>query len=886
MLRLTTFGGLGLSRDGAPVTGAAAQRSRLALLALLATAGPAGVSRDKLVVLLWSESDVERARHALKQAVYALRRELGDVDFISGTASLSLNAEHITSDIQDFDAAFSVRNFAAAAALYSGPFLDGVHLRDSGEFERWCDEHRERYARLRATAVEQLARECETRGGWRDAANHWRTLAAAEPYSGQLAHALILALAESGDTAAALTQYRVHETLLHEEVGTAPEPTLTSLANALRAGKWHRTAPTVSTAVIQTQAPDSGEAGLVQTLAAPPAAVAPLAQRTGTRRKLVVGSALGLLALGAAALAIPYAGLDANSKAAFRTIRTRPAAALDPRQIVVAPFENKTGDPSLDVLGEQIADWFARELSEAEFAVVDARTARLGTKIVDSIPAVLRPRDRHIALGQETGSAYAVVGSYYKQGDTLLEANISVIDVRTQQARKMLGPFHGSRRNADAFIVDMLKPTVGYLASDVDTSAGALTLKYSSPPSLEAFTRMSRAWERFFESPRDTATVFAELDSAANLDSTYATPLLMKAFMLDSKSRWPDVAQLVARVRPLVPNMSRLDKAAFDLLETDLRGDALARLGVAQRLRKLSPGSGEMPLLLVVSSLYTGRTGNALQALSLTDPNRGVNLVAPTYLEWGALAQHAAGNLAAEEKLAREMLRRFSHHPPATLALVMFLARRNDKALRAAVNRGYPAAKGTANVWIDTAGNRLELMLLAGRELRAHGHLAAADSFFHSLAAELQTLPSTATIDQLRRQAHAFYESRDFARAARAFAQIVARDSLDIESEGRLATSAVRMGDTATAERIDRKLAALNRPYLMGFALRWRANIAAVRGRHEQAVLFLERAVRQGHRLIDTPIHLNVHQDVDYLETQLHPAFAAMFKSLAESPTR
>ena len=88
MLRLTTFGGLALSRDGVALTGAAAQRSRLSLLALLATAGPTGFSRDKLLLYLWPESDEERARHALKQAVYSLRRELGSEEVIVGTASL------------------------------------------------------------------------------------------------------------------------------------------------------------------------------------------------------------------------------------------------------------------------------------------------------------------------------------------------------------------------------------------------------------------------------------------------------------------------------------------------------------------------------------------------------------------------------------------------------------------------------------------------------------------------------------------------------------------------------------------------------------------------------------------------------------------------------
>src|SRR5260370_31837667 len=155
-MRLTTFGGLALSRDGTPLTGPAAQRSRLSLLAVLATAGPTGFSRDKLLVHLWPESDEERARHALKQAVYSLRRELGTDEVIVGTASLSLNPSIITSDARDFEAAIAAGDYAEAAALYNRPFLDGFHLKDSVEFERCSGAQRARYPHIWTTAIDRI----------------------------------------------------------------------------------------------------------------------------------------------------------------------------------------------------------------------------------------------------------------------------------------------------------------------------------------------------------------------------------------------------------------------------------------------------------------------------------------------------------------------------------------------------------------------------------------------------------------------------------------------------------------------------------------------------------------------------------------------------------
>ena len=55
VLRLRMLGGLSVSRDGRAVSGALAQPRRLAVIALLARAGPAGAPRDKIVATLWPD---------------------------------------------------------------------------------------------------------------------------------------------------------------------------------------------------------------------------------------------------------------------------------------------------------------------------------------------------------------------------------------------------------------------------------------------------------------------------------------------------------------------------------------------------------------------------------------------------------------------------------------------------------------------------------------------------------------------------------------------------------------------------------------------------------------------------------------------------------------
>jgi tetratricopeptide (TPR) repeat protein len=131
--------------------------------------------------------------------------------------------------------------------------------------------------------------------------------------------------------------------------------------------------------------------------------------------------------------------------------------------------------------------------------------------------------------------------------------------------------------------------------------------------------------------------------------------------------------------------------------------------------------------------------------------------------------------------------------------------------------------------------------------------------------------------------ARAWYEAGAYQQALTAFSAMLARDSTDLEAMGRIATASSRLGDRATAKRIDDRLRVMKGPYLMGAPLRWRAAIAATQGRTDEAVALLETAVRQGHRLMDTPPNLTVHLDADFVGIEKTPAYRAMLQALAEA---
>lgn len=232
---LKLLGGCSLERvDGEPHTGRVAQRRRLACLAVVAAAGRSGITRDRLVALLWPESASEPARHRLADTLHVLRAALGEDAVRAIGERVVLDTDAVACDLREFDEAMRRGDAAAAVAAYGGPFLDGFHIPDAPEFERWADGDRERVAHDLARALQSLAEQSEAAGDQGAAVGWWRRLAAHEPYSARVVLRLMRALEAAGDRAGAIRHAALHAALLRDEIDAEPDAEVLSLAERLR----------------------------------------------------------------------------------------------------------------------------------------------------------------------------------------------------------------------------------------------------------------------------------------------------------------------------------------------------------------------------------------------------------------------------------------------------------------------------------------------------------------------------------------------------------------------------------------------------------------------------------------------------------------------------
>ena len=234
-LRLHTFGAVYLERDRLPLGGAHTQRRRLALLAYLAASNRVVVTRDKLIGLFWPESDEAGGRHSLSQLLYALRHDLGADTLRVDHETVSLNPAMLESDVHTFDLALRAGQLQQAVQEYSGPFLDGFHIDDAPEMERWIESERAHRESQCARALEKLAADAEGKGDRHRAHEWWHRRAAIDPTDGRVTLSLMKSLVAIGDREGAIRAARMYETLMREELDAEPDRAVSQLAVDLRA---------------------------------------------------------------------------------------------------------------------------------------------------------------------------------------------------------------------------------------------------------------------------------------------------------------------------------------------------------------------------------------------------------------------------------------------------------------------------------------------------------------------------------------------------------------------------------------------------------------------------------------------------------------------------
>lgn len=493
---LRFLGGATIEGPEGPLTGRAAQRHRLALLALLA-ATPGGLNRDKVIAYLWPESPDDRARRLLSDSLYRIQKALGERAVQAAGEELRLDPDAVPSDVAAFMMAREHGDWQRAVDAYAGPFLDGFHLANAAPFEDWADGERRRFAQAYLDALEGLA-EAHTEAGDRAAAVAcWRRCAAQDPYNSRIAVRLMEAYEAAGNRAGALRHARIHEQLLEQEFGTAPAPDVLSLTARLR------DASSDSAAVAEqegrpTDRPErSPSPGPSEPTEPPAIRPAPTAPRRPLLRRRQWSAVIVVL--------VVAAGL-------WWVIRSTTApAATGPPSVAVLPFTNLSDDDESLYFADGITEDILTDLSRLVGLRVVARSSVMPYRNAN------RPLDE---IARELGVTHVLQGSVRRSDDAVRIA-VQLVDVE-QEANIWAQSY--DRPLADIFAVqsDIARRVAGALHTRL-TSGAAARLDRVPTDDVVAYNFYLRGryfWHR--RTQADLADAAGFFQRAVERDSAYA----------------------------------------------------------------------------------------------------------------------------------------------------------------------------------------------------------------------------------------------------------------------------------------------------------------------------------------------------------------------------
>ncbi len=815
-IRLRTLGSPSVLVDGTERGEMRARPVRLALLLYLAM--ERDVSRDRVMALLWPESDKERARQALRQTLYALRQDLGEEwleaegDTLRATASLQADAR------EAFEA-MDAHDPERFAHLYRGGFLEGFHLAESQPFQLWCDQWRARLERFNRQARRALIDERVHSGDLTAALAEARRWLDLDPLEDEAQHRVLELLFRLGQGEEAVREYERYTALLAreglepldetralmEEIGSAG-----SALDPLDAGPGEaESVPGKPTA--STSGQDPGDAG--------------------------TGRWIPLLRLGLPLLAV--AGIVAGLLLFRGRGEDTATPPLVPERVLVLPLTNQTADSSLTDIGLLAQEWITHGV------------AHMGT--LRAVPSmdVLQMLEagmsgERAAQAREAGTL--VSGRFFRVGDSL-EFHVRVTDLARGELWHVLDPVRVAPGDLESGLRDLRDRVTGGLAVRFVPGSALPEPSVLDPPNYPAFQAFMQGVGSVARGNWEGA--LPHVQRAARLDTTFYRAHLYVAAALHGDGEHARADSVLHALARKQDHFSPYERLIFRNVRGALRGDWDGRLTSAWEAARLDPG-GTLHYLSASIALGAGRPREALELYADLDLECpwAPELLIP-WASWTA-AHHLLGHHDLELEAAKSAR---GLHPNRLEALFL--------ELRALAGLGHleelrALLAETSDIPPEPEWNPGLVLYRTAVELRAHGHAPVAQEVLASALAWFEGRPGAErdSPSHQRRYVDALLLADRLQESAATLDGLRQEDSISVDLLGREAVLAARTGRDTRLRLLLAALEGKRGPYGFGTVDYWRSAVAAWSGRAEEALSHLRNSLAQGH-----PRGIELHAD-------------------------
>ncbi len=535
-----------------------------------------------------------------------------------------------------------------------------------------------------------------------------------------------------------------------------------------------------------------------------------------------------------------------------RQVATGPT---QPVRVLVATFDNRTGDPSLEYLGHTAATSISEGLVQT--GVVEVVTHSVGRAAggrVDHGSGV----SELLAVASEAGASILLAGSFRTQSDSL-HIEVRLLGVSEGTVLNVIPDEAGPLANPSVAIAKTRSRVMGALAARADPTIGREARTHA--PTYEAYQEYAAGMKLFGE---QTTRALEHFERAAELDPAFSVARVWQMGALHTLGRYAESDSLIQNVLSQPGYVTPHAKLMVEAVAAMYRSDFEQSLRRLREYVRLEPEHWWAKRLLGLMALRLNRPREAIEvcgALVKQGPETDAYVESWTY---GGLsnAYHMLGEFERELETARQAIEAFPD--------MLWIRSREVRAL-AALGRAEEIHRIIEECSRTPAGHGSVwgVMITAIDELKAHGY-AEESAALAEEALEWQrnrvTVEGSAV--ESRRLARSLFCAGHWEEAHALYEELALADPDNIDNQGYLGVLAARMGNRERALHIKKALLARDVPYELGSDTYWAACIAAQLGEREEAMDLLRRAFTEG-----ADIGLLVHRDPDFEPLWDYPPF-------------
>lgn len=280
--------------------------------------------------------------------------------------------------------------------------------------------------------------------------------------------------------------------------------------------------------------------------------------------------------------------------------------ALEDARIAILPFENKTNDPDLDMLGEMAADWIISGLMNLDnMKLVSSQTVKNHISYAE----VSMENQEGPTFFDRTGADKIIQGNYYEQGNQIVFHG-QLIDVISGNIEHVLPEVVGEKSNLNEIVVELQKRIMTmFIKDDWDANSRA--------PNYDAYKKFQEGLAFY---GKDHSQLRKLLTESINIDSTYISPYAFILSTYESSGSSEQYDSVLTIVKQRFAHAGAWEATFINFLDANLNGTLETQYAATKKLYIRDPKNYIWNFRMGLYTYKMNKPHEAIQYYEQIDP--------------------------------------------------------------------------------------------------------------------------------------------------------------------------------------------------------------------------------------------------------------------------